>query len=273
MFARLYDDFKLAEDMLGAIDNFQVLHEELRKENKIPKQVLKFFRKNLEKSIRNTNRMLKEERWNSKKQKKIRKLSDKLKDAGWKTAVEETPAKAAFLIAEIRKIRESLQNGSLQFNDVESGIHELRRKLRWLSIYPASLDGSIQLEMQKQIPASFRGYVTPEISNSVFNVLPPAKKGLKPIKINSNHFYALSWMIAELGKLKDKGLKIHAVAEALEHEGIESGRNALKKATAMCGQKRFEIKNILQRAEKITHDFAFKDHVLDKLENDIARYV
>ena len=101
----------------------------------------------------------------------------------------------------------------------------------------------------------------------------PPKRGWKTIKINANNFYALSWIIAELGYLKDQGLKIHAITEALEHEGIMEGSRAIKKAQELSGQKKVNVRDLLSQAESITNDFVTKHHVLDKLENDIARYL
>ena len=273
LFSKLYEDFKLAEDFLGAIDYYDALHKEFKANKKFPKSLLQHFEKGRDTSAYVMKKMLKGEKWLSKKQKKINKINNKLKSAEWLNASEETPAIASFMISEIQAIKNDLQSGKLAFNDIEKGVHELRRKLRWLSIYPASLDGLIQLEKQKSIPSSLKKYIIPEIVNSPFNKMPAQKRGLKPIKINANNFYALSWMIAELGQLKDQGLKVHAVAEALKLTGTAKGVSADKKALELSGQKKLSIKTLLSQAESLTHDFFSKHHVLDKIENDIARYL
>ena len=273
LFSKLYEDFKKPEDLLGGIDHYEVLHKEYSKNKNIPKEVLTYFEEGRGNSVKSLNKMLKKEKWISKKQKKIIKISDKLENADWLTTNEELPAIATFLIQEIEYIKKSLETGRLSFRDIETGVHELRRKLRWLSIYPASLNGSIQLTPQKTVPASFKKYITPKIVNSPFNTFSNSKRGLKTIKINANNFYALSWIIAELGEIKDKGLKVHAITEALEHKGILEGERAIKKAMEISGQKGVTVKTLLSQAESITHDFVFKHHVLDKLENDIARFV
>lgn len=273
MFAKLYEDFKMPEDLLGGIDHYDVLYKELSKNKKIPKEVVTYFKDGRNNTSKSMNKMLKKEKWISKKQKKIIKISGKLQEADWLSAAEETPAIANFLIQEIRQIKKDLETGKLSFKDIETGIHEFRRNLRWLSIYPASLDGLIQLEPQKNVPTPLKKYVTPAVVNSPFNTLPAPKKGWKTIKINANNFYALSWLIAELGYLKDQGLKIHALTEALEHEGIYEGSSAIRKAQELGGQKKVQVRDLLIQAESITNDFVSKHHVLDKLENDIARYL
>ena len=273
LFSKLYDDFKKPEDLLGAIDQYDVLHREYSKNKNVHKEVITYFAEGRNNSVKSMSKMLKKEKWTSKKQKKIIKISDKLQNADWLTTDEESPAIANFLIQEIEFIKNNLETGKLSFRDIETGVHELRRKLRWISIYPASLNGLIQLAPQNKIPASLKKYVTTKIVNSPFNAFPGLKRGWKPIKINANDFYALSWMIAELGDIKDKGLKIHAITEALEYKGILEGDRAIKKAMEISGQKGVTVRDLLSQAESITHDFVFKHHVLDKLQNDIAKYV
>jgi hypothetical protein len=272
-FGKLYDDFKLAEDMLGAIDYYDALHKECMTTKNFPKPLVLHFEKGRDTAAYVMNKMLKGEKWNSKKQKKVKKILGKLEKTDWLPASEETPAIAGFICKEIQRIRNDLQTGALAFRDIELGVHELRRKLRWISIYTSSLNGLIQLEPQKKIPSSLRKYVTNEIVKSPFSQLPPRKKGAVTIKINANNFYALSWIIARLGDLKDRGLKVHAIEEAMKITGMEPERTAHKKALVLSGEKDFRIPDILSAAEKITHELVFKHHVLDKLENDFLKYV
>src|ERR1051325_378659 len=272
-FSKLYDIFKLPEDMLGAIDYYDAFYKAFSAQKKFPEALLLHFEKNRDTACLVMNKMLKQEKWSGKKQKRIGKIRKELKKMDWLSAEEDTPALAGCMIAEIQKIKDDLQSGKLGFFDIEKGVHELRRKLRWLSIYPASLDGLIQLEPQKNIPSSLKKYVTPDVVNSPFNKLPPKKKGIAPIKYNANHFYALSWMIAELGRIKDTGLAIHALKEALERTGMAKGKAAERKAHELSGHKRLKEKDLLTKAEKLAQDFVFKHHVLDRLENDLARYM
>jgi hypothetical protein len=272
-FSRLYDIFKRPEDMLGAIDYYAAFLGEFSEQKKFPKPLLLHFEKNRDTACVVMNKMMKQEKWSGKKQKRIGRIRKSLKDMDWLDVQEDTSALAGCMIAEIQKIKDELQSGKLTFFDIEKGVHEFRRKLRWLSIYPASLDGLIQLEPQKTIPASLKKYITPEVVNSPFNTFPPKKKGIPAIKYNANHFYALSWMIAELGKIKDAGLTIHALKEALERTGLAEGKTAERKARELCGHKGLKEKDLLHKAQKLAQEFVFKHHVLDRMENDLARYM
>lgn len=272
MFGRLYETFKLPEDLLGAIDYYHVLHLDFRKNKSVSKAVMNYFAEGQVNAIAAMDKMLKKEKW-LKKQKKFKKINSKLEKADWMDHPEERSSIAEFMISEIQDIKSKLLKGELSCNDIESGVHELRRKLRWLSIYPASLNGLIQLEKQKNIPSNLKKYATEREVNSPFNKFPAAPKGIKPIKFTDSHFYGLSWMIAELGRLKDIGLSIHALTEALKHLGLEEGENATRKAILLSGHKKVTIPSLLQEADKITHVFVNKDHMLDRLENDLARYL
>jgi hypothetical protein len=272
-FGKLYDDFKLAEDMLGAIDYYDAFYKEFKTNKSFPEPLLRHFAKSRDTAAIVMGKMLKIEKWISKKQKKVKKINSRLERIDWLPPEEETPAIAGFIISEVQAIKNSLQSGKLAFNDIEAGVHELRRKLRWISIYTTSLNGLIQLEPQKTVPSSLKKYVTPDVVKSPFNQLPARKKGVVTIKINANTFYTLSWIIAKLGDLKDRGLKVHAVAEALKITGTAKGEAADKKALVLCGEKKLKIADLLAEAEKITHDLVFKHHVLDKLENDLSRYM
>jgi hypothetical protein len=272
IFGKLYETFKLPEDLLGAIDYYHVLHLDFGRKKNVPKPVAAYFAEGRENAVTAMDKMLKKEKW-LKKQKKFKKINSKLEKAGWIGHPEERSAIAEFMITEIQDIKDQLLKGVLSCNDIESGVHELRRKLRWLSIYPASLNGLIQLEKQKTVPPNLKKYLTTREMNSPFNKFPSPPKGIRPIKFTDSHFYGLSWMIAELGRLKDIGLSMHALTEALKHTGLEEGEAAARKAALLSGHKNITIQSLLQEADKITHVFVNKDHMLDRLENDLARYL
>ncbi|MEO6655229.1 MAG: hypothetical protein ABIO36_04035, partial [Pyrinomonadaceae bacterium] len=97
---------------------------------------------------------------------------------------------------------------------LESQVHELRRKLRWLSIYPQALQGCIQLTINASNDKNVAKYLTSEIVNSPFNKMPAPGTNRYLLMFNKYYFLALSWMIAELGKLKDQGLRIVVLNES-----------------------------------------------------------
>jgi len=75
------------------------------------------------------------------------------------------------------------------------------------------------------------------------------------IYLDADNFYALSWLIAELGKIKDNGLKIVILKEALQSLNKLSDAEAEKQATLLCGEGQLSTQDILQKAKKISMQF------------------
>ena len=69
--------------------------------------------------------------------------------------------------------------------------------------------------------------------------------------LQQNYFYALSWMIAELGKIKDKGLHAVAVKEALQQTADLDDVAAYKKTYQLTGAKQPKVEQLLADASAI----------------------
>ena len=82
--------------------------------------------------------------------------------------------------------------------------------------------------------------------------------------LEQNYFYALSWMIAELGKIKDSGLHVVAVKEALQQTTELSDAEAYKKAYQLLGTKQPKMDQLLAEAATICKVY-FNEHNLENL--------
>jgi hypothetical protein len=90
--------------------------------------------------------------------------------------------------------------------DIEKGLHEVRRKLRWYSIYCRLLDGFIFLQDSPVLTDWFAHnqiQIQPDVS---FNLFAPIESNY--ISIRKSPFYTLSAVIEALGTAKDKALEI-----------------------------------------------------------------
>jgi len=93
----------------------------------------------------------------------------------------------------------------------------------------------------------------------------PVKGTLKnTITLHANNFYALSWMIAELGKLKDNGLKIEALTEAILATTKSQEKQALAQAYKISDPGQLSMAEILSLAKKESELF-FKEKMLGGL--------
>ena len=75
------------------------------------------------------------------------------------------------------------------------------------------------------------------------------------LMLEKKYFLSLSWMIAELGKLKDSGLKIVAIKEALQQQSTVSDAAAYKKVYEILGAKQLKLPALLLATNKVCKTF------------------
>jgi hypothetical protein len=262
IFEKIYDVAKELEDVLGAVDHYVTLYKNCADNVNIDEHVKDFFYNQAQVNIEYLNDVLEYDGWM--KGKKLNKFHKKLRDIEEIPQEEENMAIIAFYNDEIEEIKEFVTDQNFNFDDMESDVHELRRKVRWLSIYPQALNGVIQLSGTKAVPAAFKKYLTPEILNSPYNVLPVNKDKLMTINFDKNSFFAVSWLINELGYMKDKGLMMSAIKEALQETHFMKDADAEKLALKAMGAKQISEQKLLTKANEITKLFV-SEGILDKL--------
>jgi hypothetical protein len=268
-FTKLKEQFKLIEDVLGAIDYYDAFSTEFSGNKKIPATVTAYLQAQTREKIQSLNELLKEKEWLGGDNKRIKKIQKKLSEADWLKAEDEIKEMNEFYGQSIYEIVAFTEKESFHFENVEADVHELRRKLRWLSIYPQAVRGCIQLSQSKKAPKHLEKYLTGEIVTSPFNKMPDAAGNAIFLLLEQNYFYALSWMIAELGKLKDDGLRIIALKEAIQQTSAATDAEALKKAYQLTGDKQLKLEEILLKADAIAKTY-FKEKNLEYLVVGVA---
>jgi len=264
LFGKLIIKFKDFEDGLGKMDFCFSVEEQFKINKNIPKKYLHYFK---EKSTRKTdelNSLLTKEEWISNNDNSISKITKKLEKLDWMDVPEETLAISGYYKSEITKINKFINKTNFQYSDIESDVHELRRKLRWLSIYPQALQGVFQFNSNITTESHLAKYLTKEIIASPFNQLPNATGNTDIILLNKNYFLALSWMIAELGRLKDEGLILTGLAEAIMETDGMNDDEAMIKAYSLLGESQSKMPEILKQAEVISKVF-FSENNLEHL--------
>lgn len=264
-FSKLKDQFKLIEDGLGQIDYYHWLLKTFIENKQIPSGCREFAEKQIVHCTSELNVVLIEKGWLSKKNRRIVKIIKKLDDIDWLKPKKEVEAISAFYKQSIENIEEFVADTKFHFDNVEEDVHELRRKLRWLSIYPQALQGLIQLAPVIETEPHLQKYLTEEIVNSPFNQLPFPGNNTRLLYLNANYFFALSWMIAELGNIKDEGLLLTGLCETLKQVNSMDEDVATSKAYQILGDKHLKMDMILERAEIITRTFFEEDNLKNLL--------
>lgn len=263
-FSRLKKEFKLLEDAIGSIDYYSAFVKENGKNKKIPLPVIKYLDKQQMKKIQTLNELLKKKQWLTHPQKKISKIKKQLNNANWLKSKDEIKGISKIYEKTNKEITSFVNETGFYFDNVEADVHELRRKLRWLSIYPQALRGCIQLIKNKAKLKHLNKYLTPAITSSPYNIMPDAGNNRHFLLLEKEYFYALSWLIAELGKLKDSGLKILILKEALEQTFDITGKTADKKINQWLGNKQPSLQQILADATSMCEKY-FKEKNIEHL--------
>ena len=259
-FTKLREKFKLLEDSLGAIDYYDNMAKDISANKKIPATAITYLQAQTREKIQSFNETLAEGGWLSQGE-RIKKIQKKLAEADWLKEEDDVEAIYEFYGRAIYKITEFVEADAGNFNNIETGVHELRRKLRWLSIYPQALRGCIQLSENKPVPKHLIKYLTKEITGSTFNKMPDAEDASYFLLLEQNHFYTLSWMIAELGKIKDSGLRVVAVKEALQQTTDMADEEAYRKTYQLLGAKQPKLEQLLSSASAICKVFFTEQNI------------
>ena len=269
-FTKLKAHFKLLEDAIGQIDYYDAFAKEFAGNKKIPATVVSYLQAQSREKIQSLNEILTEKDWIGSGKSRIEKIRKKLKKADWLDEPKDVEGIRDFYFSSINGILEFSNQKNFHFENVEKDVHELRRMLRWLSIYPQALKGCIQLSQAKKSPAYLSKYLTKAITGSPYNVMPDAGDLRYFLLLDKTRFYALSWMISELGNLKDSGLRLEVIKEALIQSGSTDEKAALIKARSFLGNRQLTEQQVLDQAEAILKTFC-KEQNLESLVIGTAR--
>ncbi len=253
-FEKIKAHFKLMEDGLGAIDYYDGFARQFTADKEVASTITRSVQDKSHEKAQALDKLLAKKGWIGKKADRIQKIRKVLKNADWLGEKDEIKRIESFYRKSIDKINTFAQTYRTGFTDLETQVHELRRQLRWLSIYPQALQGCIQLTESPSSDSNTVKYQTPEIVNSPFNKLPAANGNGYILMLNRDYFFALSWMISELGKLKDEGLRLVVLNES--GSGFEFDRTASSA--------------ILSKASDICNAY-FAERNLDKLINGVSK--
>ncbi len=268
-FNSLKDQFKMLEDALGSIDYYDAYANDFLKHPMVPVHIREYMQGQAREKIQKLNEILTEEKW-LQADGRLKKIRSKLKDADWQQPKEELQGIKDVYEDSIEDINDFIKKSGGNFSEMENQVHEFRRALRWLSIYAQALRGCIQITDSGESEQDAKEYLIPEIVESKFNIMPDAGDNNWFLLLEKNYFYALSWLIAQLGKLKDEGLQYFAVAEALQQTAGFSHDIAFEKSFEVFGVQKQEYEKLLSRASEITQKF-MKEKNLDKLVLGLAR--
>jgi len=254
---------KELEDGLGNIDFYDNYIKQFQNNYAIPVTAVSYVSEQLENSVVNLDRFLVNKKWVGENPRMTSKIRKKLSKVDWKKEKKECLLATAKLVVDCDSINSFISKRKKGFTELEAEVHELRRDLRWLSIYAKSTDGLIQLADTFEDESHLQQFVTEKVKQSPFNKMPDVGSLESIILLEQNNFYTLSSWISKLGELKDKGLSILVLAEAIEKTENLSKEHSLKVACNLLGYEDNFIQNILTEASDFNSQMVDEDVLTD----------
>lgn len=259
----LLEIYKSAEDALGKYDFIREAGSETIKNAALSEEIKNKVLLQEKKTQIELKQFLLREKWLPDASENVSNHLEQLKNILETDSSEFRNDFIKFLKNSTLKIDTEYRKGELDPHLIEEGIHEIRRKLRWISIYAKIAGGFLQTRSSKKIPQEYEKYLMPEVISSPFTQLPNCPKDVEPIYIKHENFLALSWMIQALGVLKDKGL----IQENQERLLVDQSS---RKNDKNGGSKLIDNhQEISEKALKICDQFIIKDNILGRLAEDL----
>ncbi len=125
-----------------------------------------------------------------------------------------------YLQKKIAKEIKEIDEGEFDMQDLEGGLHELRRQLRWIPVYCESTAGLVQLDEKKNPVDAYASLLGGQVATSKYVVLPPADREKNPLFVSKSLYSANMDYVLKLGAIKDKGEAIHGMERAFTAAGV-----------------------------------------------------
>lgn len=261
VFKKLLAQAKAVEDALGKYDFYFVLYNNIAENELLPQKLKQYIAQERDNASIALNELMQQEEWWSGK--RLYEWNKKLRKLDWQSEKKEIALIQKFFEKEIDEVIAFVNNAPFPFEDMEEDVHELRRILRWLSIYCHALDGVVALvDIHSSQSEQLQKYCTEKIIHSPFNKFTPSYRYKYHLLLNKSNFLALSWMIATIGELKDQGLELQVVYSIVANLQLDTREK--QAIDAFLQQYDFKISTILEQVTEVTTHF-LADRVLHHL--------
>jgi hypothetical protein len=161
-----------------------------------------------------------------------------------------------------------LESTPFDMGDLENGIHELRRQLRWFPIYAESLNGLFQLDDSRNPVKAYEPLLRADIATSKYVQLPDASREQGPIALPKSVYCGLMQLTLDLGALKDSGEPIHFLRDAYVRAGLARDDAAASKTVAKLFEGVADEKTIHTDAQKL-YDAMKKNGLIRELRTAV----
>lgn len=256
------DEFKEIEDALGKYDYWVVMLEN-NKRWKFPKQFDDYFNQQINYQLGVMEERLLRFGWMKKENNQFvysdqafGELKKSLKKIEHHSSEKERKKLLSMFRDEVIEIHDKVKSKEIDLANIEFGIHEFRRKIRWIGIYCSALLGKVQIEKSGN-KSPLKHFITKERMSFKFNQLPINEVQKAPVYYLQGGFYAMSDLIKIIGEIKDPGL---ATEEMLNISNLLGFDNSIVKK--QLGSEFYPHTKVVKDSKMIINNFLFKENIL-----------
>ncbi|MEI7670460.1 MAG: hypothetical protein WCJ33_10300 [Pseudomonadota bacterium] len=259
---RLLLDFKEIEDALGKYD-YWVSMLDNNKKWKFPVVIENYFTNQsyyqlgiLEDRLLNEGWLIKENNEFKYSEHAFERIKKSIKKVDFYGTEKEQKKLLQFFRDEVIEIHDKVKSNQIDLGDLEMGVHEFRRKIRWIGIYCSALMGKVRIEQGKKDEPLFQ-FVTKERSSLKFNQLPFNKNQEDPLYFLQGGYYAISDLIKGIGDIKDPGLATKEMLQVGKLFGLND--SVIKKHL---GKDYYPYNKVVKDSKDLVHKFLFNENIL-----------
>ena len=272
---QVYENTKRLEDALGAVSMTKsnlTFALEVHKKQPLDPRVLTTLEEELAKAKTALQKILVDE-W-------VPRKDGALHAEGQSPAMQSIirgwgDARWASYDKDIKKVREEiasrlekLESTPFDMNDLQGGVHELRRQLRWIPIYSEALNGLVHLDDDKNPIAAYAPLLQDPLAQSKYVTLPAPTREQKTIEVPKSLYVAAMKLILDLGAIKDAGEPIEFLVKAFVQSGVTDAAQAHHLVLELVGGAQVEAD--LHKKAEAAYDEMRKTRLLDALKDAYA---
>ncbi len=150
---------------------------------------------------------------------------------------------------------------------LDSGIHELRRHMRWVPLYIEALDGKVQLSETHNPVAAMRGALDTPMAQHQNAQLTLNDREESPIRLSKATYVTYLQAVEDLGQIKDNGEQMHLLSDAYLASGAaKTAPEARAAVTKLLGKKPEDFE--LEKPAKKIYDHMREVGLLNALRKD-----
>jgi hypothetical protein len=183
------------------------------------------------------------------------KLAKSFKKGDWYSSEKEKRKLASLFMNESIEIHDKIDKKELDLNNVELGIHEFRRNVRWIGIYSSALLGKARIE-KYHYSQPLKKFVSSEKEKISFNKLPINAKQKDPLYILPGAFYAMSDLIFKIGEIKDLGLATEEMTKIGKMYNLSTATIKKHLGNEYCTHSK-----VVSEAKKLINDYVLNENL------------